>query len=217
MSEVNGDKRRYDNRGRQSQAAARRAAILRAGHDQLVAHGYSATTMTAIAKAAEVSVETVYKTFGTKSELVGQILGTAVVGDDEPVALIDRPAIKAALDSGDGAAILDAFIDVSIDILSRVGSLLAVLLIAGRNGEPELRAISQMANEQRLADIRTVVGAISAAGDLDSSLDNGRAADSMWAIGSPEVFQQLTTDRGWTIEQYRNWLTSTLRATLLRS
>jgi hypothetical protein len=37
----------------------------------------------------------------------------------------------------------------------------------------------------------------------------------MWSIGSPEVFFQLTADRGWTVTEYRIWLTRTLQATLL--
>ncbi len=80
-------KRRYDNAGRAARAAANRVAVLRAGQDVLVEKGYGGATMAAIARAAGVSVETVYKGFGSKIELVGQILDHAVAGDDEPVAL----------------------------------------------------------------------------------------------------------------------------------
>jgi AcrR family transcriptional regulator len=209
-------RRTYDNTGREAQAAARREAILRAGHELIVAQGYSATTMAAVARAAGVSVETVYKGFGTKPELVRQILGTAVVGDDEPTALIDRPAMQSALRAGSGDQILVAFVDASMDILTRAGPLLASLLVAGRAGEPDLREIAATANEQRLADLRRVVDAIAATGDLDPALDATRAADVLWTIGSPEVHQQLTADRGWSDDDYRHWLTTTLQALLLR-
>jgi AcrR family transcriptional regulator len=216
VDEVNPRRRRYDNRGRQTQAAARRQAILRAGHELLVANGYSATTMTSIAEAAGVSVETVYKGFGNKPELVRQVLGTAVAGDDDPIALIDRPAMQAALHARSGAGILAAFADASTDILVRIGPRLATLLVAGRAGDPEVQEIARAADEQRLADLRRIVDAVSATGDLDPALDPARAADIVWAIGSPELHQRLTVDRGGSHDDYRTWLTSTLQSILLR-
>ena len=216
LDEVNPPRRRYDNSARRAQAAAHRAAILRAGHDLLVANGYGATTMAAVARAAGVSVETVYKGFGNKPELVRQILGAAVVGDDEPVALIDRPEMQAALHAGSGAQILAAFADVSTRIESRIGPLLATVLVAARAAGPELREIARIAGEQRHEDSRRVVDAVDASGDLDPGLDADRAADILWAIGSPETYQQLTADRGWSDDDYRTWLTATLQAVLLR-
>ena len=80
-----------------------------------------------------------YKGFGNKPELVRQVLGTAVAGDDEPIALIDRPTMQRALRASSGASILAAFAEASTDILIRIGRLLATVLVAGRAGEPELR------------------------------------------------------------------------------
>lgn len=209
-------RRSYDNSGRAAQAAANRAAILEAGQSLLIANGYSGTTMAAIAAGAGVSVETVYKAFGSKPELVRQILGAAVVGDNEPVALIDRPGMQAALHAASGREILAAFAEFSCDILARAGSLLAVLLVAARSGEPELREIAEQAGQQRLADLTRIVEALAAVGDLHSELDIRSAADTLWSIGSPEVYVQLTADRGWSSDAYRGWLIRTLQALLLR-
>lgn len=38
----------------------------------------------------------------------------------------------------------------------------------------------------------------------------------MWSVGSAEVYAQLTTDRGWTMDEYEGWLRDTLAAMLLR-
>jgi AcrR family transcriptional regulator len=208
--------RRYDNSGRAVQAAANRAAVLEAAAQLLIESGYSATTMAAIARAAGVSVETVYKTFGNKPALVRQVLGAAVAGDDEPVALIDRAGMQAALHAPTGEQILDAFAQASSDILARVGPLLATLLVAARAGEPELRQIAEQAGQQRLTDLTRVIGSIAAAGDLRADLAPAHAADILWSIGSPEVYLQLTLDRGWSNTHYRTWLSDTLKATLLR-
>ena len=190
-------------------------AVLEAAAQLLIDKGYSQTTMAAVARAAGVSVETVYKTFGNKPALVRQVLGTAVVGDDETVALMDRADMRAALRAPTGAQILAAFAEASIDILARLGPLLATLLVAARAGEPELREIAEQAGKQRLTDLTRVIDAIAATGDLRADLDAARAADVLWSIGSPEVYLQLTADRGWfRLTDYRTWLAETLQATL---
>ncbi|GAA1101986.1 TetR/AcrR family transcriptional regulator [Nesterenkonia jeotgali] len=182
----------------------------------LVEQGYSSMTLAEVARTAGVSVETVYKAFKNKPELVRQALGAAVSGDDEQVALIERPDMQAALHEGAGDRIIDAFVVASTRILMRIGPLLASVLVAGRAGEPELQKIADVAGRERLADFTRIIEAVAATGDLDPRLDVAHAADAMWSIGSPEVYFQLTTDRGWTDEQYSDWLTRTLQSTLLR-
>jgi AcrR family transcriptional regulator len=54
-------------------------------------NGWSGTDMRDVARTAQVSVETVYANFGSKGSLLRQALDVAVVGDDEPVPLSDRP------------------------------------------------------------------------------------------------------------------------------
>ncbi|MET1004375.1 MAG: TetR/AcrR family transcriptional regulator [Propionibacteriaceae bacterium] len=208
--------RRYDNSGRAVQAAANRAAVLEAAAQLLIDKGYSQTTMAAVARLAGVSVETVYKTFGNKPALVREVLGAAVVGDDEPVALMDRPDMQAALHAPTGAQILLALVQASMDILARLGPLLATLLVAARAGEPELREIAAQAGQQRLTDLTRVIDAVAATGDLRADLDVPHAADVLWRIGSPEVYLQLTVDRGWTVDEYQTWLAETLQTLLLR-
>lgn len=209
-------KRRYDNAGRAARAAANRAAVLEAGRSVLLERGYSGATMAAIARAAGVSVETVYKAFGSKIELVWRVLDEAVAGDDAPVPLAERPDVRAALEAGRGADILTAFAEASCRILERAGPVLSVLLVAARAGEPELREIADEAGRRRLLDYTRVVEAVAAAGDLHPDLTVSEGADSLWAVGSAEVHQQLCGDRGWSLERYRAWLVRSFHALLLR-
>jgi len=208
-------KRRYDNAGRAARAAANRAAVLRAGQDVLAEKGYGGATMAAIARAAGVSVETVYKGFGSKIELVGQILDQAVVGDDEPVALIERADFGGAMQAGSGAEILAEFCRASCRILERIGPLIGALFMAARAGEPELRTLMEAAGRSRLADLTSVVEAVAATGDLHPDLDVTEAAETLWTIGSPEVYVQFHDDLGWTLDRYRSWLIRSTRALLL--
>lgn len=208
-------KRRYDNAGRAARAAANRAAVLRAGRDVLVEKGYGGATMAAFARAAGVSVETVYKGFGSKIELVGQILDHAVVGDDEPVSLVERADFGGALRAGSGAEVLAEFCVASCRILERIGPLIGALFVAARAGEPELRTLTEEAGRRRLADFTRVVEAVAATGDLHPDLDVTEAAETLWTVGSPEVYVQFHDDLGWTLERYQAWLLRSTRALLL--
>ena len=61
--------RSYRSPRRQEQAAATRRSVLRAARDLFTRDGYAATTVTAIAAAAGVSLDTVYASVGRKPEL----------------------------------------------------------------------------------------------------------------------------------------------------
>src|SRR6202045_3629252 len=71
------------------QAAPRR--ILDAARRLFVKRAYVATTIEAIAGEAGVAVPTVYLAFGTKRALLAELLDIAAVGDEEPVAVLERP------------------------------------------------------------------------------------------------------------------------------
>src|SRR6478736_2525533 len=83
-------KRRYASTLRQEQAQQTRRAILDAAGRLFVDPGYAATPLTAIAAEAGVAVQTVYAVFGSKRQLLSDLVDVTTAGDDEPVALPDR-------------------------------------------------------------------------------------------------------------------------------
>jgi AcrR family transcriptional regulator len=62
---------------------------------RLLADGYTATTLAAVAEAAQVGARTVYVRFGTKAALLKRVVDVAVVGDAEPVDVGRDPARSA--------------------------------------------------------------------------------------------------------------------------
>src|SRR5436305_1842881 len=75
---------------REQKARATRRGVLDAAETLFLAVGYAATTMTAIADAADVAVQTVYAIFGTKRAILTELLAVRVVGDDQRTPLRDR-------------------------------------------------------------------------------------------------------------------------------
>ncbi len=88
-------KRPYQSARREQQARQTRHAILAAAAKLFVSPGYAATPLTAIAAEAGVAVQPVYAAFGSKRQLLSALVDMTIAGDDEPVALPDRPFVAA--------------------------------------------------------------------------------------------------------------------------
>jgi len=128
--------RRYVSEVRDEQARRTRRAIVTAARELFLGQGYAATTIDAIAAAAHVSRRTVFNAVGGKTVLLKLALEWAIVGDDEPVPLADRPAIKAIQAERDPRRALALWVDMVVDIAARVAPIGAVLYAAA-DGDPE--------------------------------------------------------------------------------
>lgn len=90
-------KRSYDASGRQARAQETRQRVIDVAHDLFISRGYGRTTIADIARAADVSVETVYSAFGNKAALLRKVWFVRFRGDEEDVRLLDRPEIQEML------------------------------------------------------------------------------------------------------------------------
>ena len=81
--------------------------------------------------------------------------------------------------------------------------------------EPDIADLLQAILGQRLHNIEIFVQRLSANGSLREGLIEAQAAETVWTLSTPEVFQLLTVDRGWSREQYSQWLADALIRLLL--
>jgi hypothetical protein len=79
--------------------------------------------------------------------------------------------------------------------------------------ESEMAAIHAEMDSYRLRNMRQVVGWIAARGPL--RVDVERAGEIVWAVVSPDIARMLCDIRGWSQEQYAEWLEDTLVRLLL--
>src|ERR1700733_9029624 len=128
--------RRYASEVRDEQARRTRRAVVAAARDLFLAQGYTATTIDAIAQAARVSRRTVFNVAGGKAVLLKLALEWAIVGDDEPVALADRPPVKAIKAERDPRKAVILWAQVVVEVTARVAPLSAVLYAAA-DGDPD--------------------------------------------------------------------------------
>jgi len=208
-------KRPYDNTRRQAQVRATRLQIIEAAKALFIEHGYPATTLEAIAAAADTSLPTLYRLFPSKRALLKTVLDVSFGGDDQPIAFGDRSDVQAARAESDPAALVRAFARIGRDFMERSSAILHVLATAA-DVDPGAARLMQEIRRQRYAGQSRIVAALSALDALDPELDYSGAADIAYAALSPDVHRILTTERNWTAAQYEQWLIRSLGLLLRR-
>ncbi|MCX5215189.1 hypothetical protein OG689_39030 [Kitasatospora sp. NBC_00240] len=93
----------------------------------------------------------------------------------------------------------------------RLGELHAVLAAA----DPELAEIAADTDRERLTGVTAFVTHLHTAGHLGAHLDPSRAADACWAHTSPQLYALMVRARGWSPDDYQDWLADLLAAALL--
>src|SRR5690242_8489793 len=101
------EKRAYRSTVREESARRTRRQIVSAAAELFVERGYAGTTVEAVAERAGVSRRTVFSSVGSKVELLKTAWDWAVVGDDEPVAVADRPEIARMRAETDPRALVE--------------------------------------------------------------------------------------------------------------
>jgi AcrR family transcriptional regulator len=201
-------RRAYASPRRKQQADETRAAVLQHAAALFGERGWAGTGMRDVARAAGVSVETVYATFGSKPDLLIAAVDVAVVGDAEPVPLQDRPEF-AALGRGPLAERSRAAAKLAREVNERTAGVGKALRegaaadeqLAQRLAEGERNRQDDVARGTRLVAGRPV----------------GRAeSDGIWAVASVEVFQLLVERAGWSPRRYEQWLAESIARLLTR-
>lgn len=204
-------RRPYDASRRQDAARRRRAAVLGAFHDLLVRDGYASTTVRAVAEQAAVSPETVYKAFGGKPGLAKALWDVTLAGDDEPLAMAQRPALREVWGTRGPQAKVRLYAGFVRGVQQRLACLFTLLSQAG----PEAAQVLADSEAERLTGVTAFVTHLGDQGALRPGVSAAHAADACWALTGPQLYTQLTAGRGWPSETYQDWLASVLAATLL--
>jgi AcrR family transcriptional regulator len=206
--------RRYRSPLREERARANREAILREAHRMFLADGYARTPVAAIAAAAGVSEDLVYKLFGSKRGLVVEVLNYAVTGVDDSPPVLQQTSPQQVRAEKDQRRQLAMFAEDIAGRTSRGRPVDDVIRSAGEV-DPELAAKRAEMHRTRLANLRVFVGWLRANGPLRDGLDEDEAAATVWTVTGPDVHRLLVDDLGWDHERYRAWVHATLAAALL--
>ena len=184
-----------------------RRRIVGAAAELFLDQGYGATTLDQVAGRAGVAVQTVYFHFGNKATLLRESLDVAAVGDDEPVALLDRSWMTEMAAEPDPMRVIELWTDGGREILERVAPLLAV--VRGTAGtDPDLAAQWNLNEGQRRSAFRALPELLADRRALRPGLTVDDAADLAFLISSAENYMIATGILGWSPER---WQRTTVR------
>ncbi|MDQ0802152.1 TetR/AcrR family transcriptional regulator [Arthrobacter sp. SLBN-112] len=205
--------RSYDARRRQEAAEQSRKRVLAESRGLFLAKGYGRTTIAAIAHAAGVSKESVYKGFGGKPGLVRAIYEQSLLGAGGPPA--EERSDRAQATVADPRELMEQFGRFVAEI-SPLGSPVYLLIRdAAASGDQDMAALLRDVDDERyqrmLHNARQVLGR----GFLRPDLRVEEVADVMFMGTSAEFYETLVLKRGWTAERFGRLIARTLAANLL--
>jgi AcrR family transcriptional regulator len=204
-------RRPYRSDLRVRQARETRRAVVEAAARLFVARGYADTTLEAVATAAGVSRRTVVNAVGGKAALLSLAWDVSLVGDDEPVPMADRPAVRAILASTDPAESIRLWARMSADTLARAAPV-GRAVEAAADVDADAAGLLATADSERLDGARAFARHLASIDGLGPGVTVERAADAFWALGDGRLYRRLVLDRGWPAAVFTRWLAAQVAA-----
>ena len=199
---------------RQARTRRTRSAVVDAARTLFLERGYAATTIEAISGLSDTPQATVYRLFSSKLGILKAVLDVSVVGDDQAVAMLDRPQVRALDSDEDPKEQLARFAALLRVVMARAAPMHRILADAARSDEDAASLLAQL-GRQRQEGQRRIARSLARSGALRPGLRERDVADVIYALASPEVYGLLVFDRGWSAERYEKWMNAILIDQLL--
>jgi AcrR family transcriptional regulator len=194
---------------REAQIAQTEERIIAAATELFLENGYVPTTLEAVAKRAEVAARTVYVRFGTKASLFKRVVDVAIVGDTEPVGVLDRDWAQAWMTAPTAAERIAASAAIGRQIMQRTGALFAVAQQAAAV-EPLIAGFWQQGREQSRQAQAMFWTRMADDGLLDPAIDLDWLIDTASLLAAAETYLLITRMTSWDLDTYQSWLAATL-------
>ena len=195
---------------RQRQAGDTRRRIVEATRRLLESDGYAGMTIEAIAQQAEVSAQSVYAIFKSKTGILIELLDQSMFGTDY------EEVVQRTLSASDPENRLRLAAGVAKQIRSAQSAMFDLLRGAGVVA-PELAKLQQQRERLRYKKEEGMISFLRDSGSLRPDIDHQTARDVFWMLTGGDVYRMLVHERGWSPQQYQDWLADTLVHSLLKA
>jgi AcrR family transcriptional regulator len=200
--------RPYKSLVRQRQAGDTRRRIVEATRELLQSEGYAGMTIEAIAQRAEVSAQSVYAIFKSKTGILTELLDQSTFGPDY------EDAVKRALSASDPETRLRLAAPIARQIHDAQSAAFDLLRGAGVVA-PELAKLELQREHLRYERQERMIVSLRDARRLRPELDDATARDIFWMLTGRDVYRMLVRERGWSSQKYQDWLANSLVNSLL--
>ncbi|MDQ0094084.1 TetR/AcrR family transcriptional regulator [Paeniglutamicibacter psychrophenolicus] len=205
--------RGYDSSSRRAAAQKTRDAILDAAQKLLLARGYPGTTIARIAADARVSVETIYKSFGGKPGLVRAIYERGLRGRG-PVAAFDR-SDDMRTSAADAQSLMRAWGELTAEVAESLTPILLLVRSAAAT-DAGMAELQEQSNAERLQRMEHNARFLQERGYLRGDVALEEAVDVMWLHSSPELYELLVLQRGWSTARFARYVARSMASALVR-
>ena len=165
-------------------------------------------TIEAIAQRAEVSAQSVYAIFKSKTGILIELLDQSTFGADYD------DAVRRALSASDPETRLRLAAPIARQIHDAQSATFDLLRGAGVVA-PELAKLEQQRESLRYERQERMIISLRDAGRLRPELDHASARDVFWMLTGRDVYRMLVRERGWSSQKYQDWLADSLVYSLL--
>ncbi|UWZ59502.1 TetR family transcriptional regulator [Dactylosporangium aurantiacum] len=179
-----------------------------------VRDGYAATPLTAVAAEAGVAVQTVYAAFGTKRQLLSDLVDRTIAGDDEPVALPDRQFVADIQALPDPRDKLARYARHLAETHARQADVMLALAGAA-TADPDAAAILAKNEQERRTGMTRFAAELAGTGRTDPALTVEQLADVLWLAMDWHNYDWLVRRRGWSTVDFERWYVRTTAAAIL--
>lgn len=170
--------------------------------------GYYGAGLGTVAKKAGVSRQAIYLHFPSKAQLLTALHLHVFATDVAPA--IERHPIT---DATPALEALDATIAVDVEVAARVWRIHEALTMARRQ-HPEVEQTLRPREEERYGELLDLGHRLEREGALPPTINPGTFADMLWGLLNTGTYKNLVIERGWSLDQYRRWITDTIRLQL---
>lgn len=203
-----GKKRSYKSQVRDRQSGDTRRRIVEATRQLLQSDGYAGMTIEAIAQRAEVSAQSVYAIFKSKTGILTELLDQSTFGAGY------EDAVRQTMSTTDAEMRLRSAAGIARQIHEAQSATFDLLRGAGVVA-PELAKLEQQREDLRYERQEIMIISLREAKRLRPDLDYRTAQDIFWMFTGRDVYRMLVRERGWSLQKYQDWLADTLVDSLL--
>ena len=165
-------------------------------------------TIEAIARRAEVSAQSVYAIFKSKTGILIALLDQSTFGSDY------EKVVRQAVSESDPEARLRLAAAVARQIRGAQSAAFDLMRGAGVVA-PELAKLQQQRERLRYEKEEGLIIFLHDSARLRLGLSHKAARDIFWMLTSGDVYRMLVSERRWSPQQYQDWLADTLVHALL--
>lgn len=202
-------KRVYNSESRQIKAQETKEYIISSAQKLFESKGFENVTIEEIAQHASVSTPTIYALFRSKIGVLRALIDKALPPEHYE-ALVRKAvtSISPAQHLAMSAAIARQIYDAE---QAQLGFLQSASIL-----DAELKKLELDREERRYRRQEPSFRKFIDMGVLAPQLDVSKAQDILWAFTGRDLYRMLVIERGWTSDEYEQWLAQALEKMLLK-